>query len=175
MRRLAQLRHASRRVAHRALNPPSSRWSLSAEQQVLRRLDKSFKAFFGRIKRGENSFSRFRAKARYHAAEMRVGNGLTIRKSGRLGFVGVSGEIKVRWHRTLPRKPASAILTRQHGKWYVVFHVEVAAAAAHANTNTIGIDLGLTALVALSNGETVATGLDEADGEGLAAALARAR
>lgn len=132
-----------------------ARWSFSAEQQVLRRLDRAFKAFFGRIKRGENGFPRFRAKARYHAAEMRVGDGLTIRKSGRLGFVGVSGEIKVRWHRTLPSKPASAILTRQNGKWYVVFHVEVAAAAAHANTNTIGIDLGLTALVALSNGEKV--------------------
>ena len=132
-----------------------ARWSFSAEQQVLRRLDRAFRAFFGRIKRGENGFPRFRAKARYHAAEMRVGDGLTIRKSGRLGFVGVSGGIKVRWHRTLPSKPASAILTRQNGKWYVVFHVEVAAAAGHANTNTIGIDLGLTALVALSNGEKV--------------------
>jgi putative transposase len=30
-----------------------SQWSFSAQQQVLRRLDKSFKAFFGRIKRGE--------------------------------------------------------------------------------------------------------------------------
>jgi hypothetical protein len=35
------------------------------------------------------------------------------------------------------------------------FHVEVEAAAAPTNAETIGIDLGLTALAALSNGETI--------------------
>jgi putative transposase len=38
------------------------RWSFSAEQQVLRRLDKAFKAFFRRCKAGEKpGFPRFRA------------------------------------------------------------------------------------------------------------------
>jgi putative transposase len=134
--------------------PDLARWSCSAEQQVLRRLDKSFKAFFGRIKRGETpGFPRFRAKARYHAAEFRVGDGLTLRKSDRIGIVGVPGKIKVRWHRALPSEPASAILTRQNGKWYLVFHVEVEASNT-ANDKTVGIDVGLTSLIALSNGET---------------------
>ena len=137
--------------ATRLAAPELARWSFSAEQQVLRRLDKTFKAFF---RRG-HGFPRFRAKARYHAAEMRVGDGLTIRKSNRLGFVGIPGEINVRWHRDLPSKPASAILTRQNGKWYVVFHVEVAP-VERANDMTIGIDVGLTSLIALSNGETIA-------------------
>jgi putative transposase len=98
-----------------------ARWSFSAEQQVLRRLDTTFKAFFAR------GHPRFRASARFHAAEFRVGDGLTLRKFGKIGFVGVLGEIKVRWHRELPSKPKSAILTRQGGKWYIVFHVEVAS------------------------------------------------
>lgn len=132
------------------------RWSCTAQQQVLRKLDKSFKAFFCRIKRGAKAgFPRFRASARYHAADFRVGDGLTIRKSGKLGLVGVPGEIKVRWHREMPSKPKSAILTRQAGKWYVVFHVEVAA-VDRAGPDSVGIDLGLTSLVALSNGETIA-------------------
>lgn len=135
--------------------PEQGRWSCTAQQQVLRRLDKTFQAFFGRIKRGAKAgFPRFRASARYHAADFRVGDGLTIRKSGKLGFVGVPGEIKVRWHREMPSKPKSAILTRQSGKWYVVFHVEVAA-TERAGPHSVGIDLGLTSLVALSNGETV--------------------
>jgi len=118
--------------AVRCAAPELARWSYSAEQQVLRRLDKAFKAFFGRIKLGRKpGFPRFRASVRYHAADFRVGDGLTIRKNGRLGFVGVSGDIKVRWHRELPSKPASAILTRQNGKWYVVFHVEVKAIDRH--------------------------------------------
>ena len=61
--------------------PDLARWSCSAEQQVLRRLDKTFKAFF---RRG-HGFPRFRAKARFHAAEMRVGDGLTI-KNNRIGI-----------------------------------------------------------------------------------------
>lgn len=45
-----------------------ARWSFSAEQQVLRRLDKTFKAFFHR----GHGFPRFRSKARFHATEMRA-------------------------------------------------------------------------------------------------------
>jgi putative transposase len=61
----------------------------------------------------------------------------------------------VRWHRALPSQPAAAILTRQNGKWSMVFPVEIDAAAAPTSTATIGIDLGLTALAALANGETI--------------------
>lgn len=135
--------------AVRCAAPDLARWSFSAEQQVLRRLDKTFKAFFA----GGHGFPRFRASARFHAAEFRVGDGLTLRKSGKIGFVGVPGEIKVRWHRELPSKPKSAILTRQGGKWYVVFHVEVAP-VERAGPDSVGIDFGLSSLVALSNGKT---------------------
>jgi putative transposase len=72
---------------------------------------------------------------------------------GRIGIVGIPGEIKVRWHRALPNKPTSAILTRQNAKWYAVFHVELEATET-ANTRTVGIDVGLTSLIALSTGET---------------------
>lgn len=137
--------------AVRLAEPDLARWSFSAEQQVLRRLEKTFGAFFARGR----GFPRFRARDRYHAAEFRVGDGLTLRKSGKVGFVGVPGEIKVRWHRELPSKPASAILTRQAGKWYVVFHVEVAP-VERAGPDSVGIDLGLTSLAALSNGEMIA-------------------
>lgn len=133
----------------RAVDGRLANFSFSAEQQVLRRLDKTFRAFFSRGR----GFPRFRARSRYHAAEFRVGDGLTLRKSGKLGFVGVPGEIKVRWHRILPSESKSAILTRQNGNWYVVFHVEVAA-AERANDLTVGIDVGLANIVALSNGET---------------------
>jgi putative transposase len=137
--------------AVRCAAPELARWSFSAEQQVLRRVDKTFKAFFAR----GFGFPRFRASARFHAAEFRVGDGLTLRKSDKLGVVGVQGEIKVRWHRDLPSTPTSAILTRQGGKWYVVFHVEVAP-VERAGPDSVGIDVGLSSLVTLSNGESVA-------------------
>ena len=134
--------------------PHQGQWSAAAQQQVMRKLDRSFKAFFARIKRGEKpGFPRFRARDRYHAADFRVGDGLTIRKSGKLGFVGVPGEIKVRWHRELLSKPKSAIISRNAGKWYIVFHVEVTE-VERASPDSVGIDFGLTSLVALSTGET---------------------
>ncbi len=136
--------------------PHQGRWSATAQQQVMRKLDKTFAAFFDRCKRGQTpGFPRFRARDRYHAADFRIGDGMTIRKTGKLGFVGIPGEIKVRWHRDLPSKPASAILSRNAGKWYVIFHVEIAP-VERASPDAIGIDMGLTSLVALSNGDTIA-------------------
>ncbi len=143
-------------IIRRDMPDTHGRWSCTAQQQVLRRLDKAFRAFFDRIKRGEKpGFPRFKSGARYHSAELRVSDGLAIKKSGKISIKGVSGEIRVRWHRELPSKPKSAILTRQAGKWYIVFHVEVAM-IERAGTDSVGIDLGLTSLIALSNGETVA-------------------
>ncbi|MCB4805604.1 IS605 OrfB family transposase [Methylobacterium brachiatum] len=45
-------------------------------------------------------------------------------------------------------------MTRQQGKWYVVFSVE-AAFVETCGTGTVGIDLGLNSLVANSDGETI--------------------
>lgn len=142
-------------VMRRERAETQGRWSCTAQQHVLRKLDKTFKAFFGRIKRGAKAgFRRFRAHTRTHAADFRVGDGLTLRKSDKLGLVGVSGEIKLRWHRTLPSTPKSAIPTRQAGKGSIIFHLDVDA-VARAGPESVGIDLGLAALVALSNGVTV--------------------
>ena len=97
---------------------------------------------------------RFRAASRFHAAEFRSGDGLTLRKNSRIGVVGIVGDIKIKWHRHLPGETKSAILTRQKDKWFVVFHIEVSE-AQHRDGETVGIDLGLSSLAALSTGETI--------------------
>lgn len=163
-RRGIGLRYGNQAAEMKAVREADERlggFSFSAEQQVLRRLDKAYNAFFGRIKRGDKAgFPRFRAKSRYDSADFRVGDGLTIRKNKRLGIVGIPGEIKVRWHRDLPTgaKVGAAVISRSCGKWYVCFQLELPAAeVVEREFAPIGIDLGLTSLVALSNGETVAT------------------
>ncbi|MXX90189.1 MAG: helix-turn-helix domain-containing protein, partial [Boseongicola sp. SB0665_bin_10] len=79
--------------------PELAGYSYSAEQQVLRRLDKAFAAFFRRLKEGKTpGFPRFRTKARFHSADFRVGDGLVCR-GGKLRLVGIPGLVKVRWHR----------------------------------------------------------------------------
>lgn len=127
-----------------------AQWSFSAEQQVLRRVDKTFNAFFKR----KSGFPRFRATERFHAAELRVGQGLSLCKSGKIHIKGIPGEISVRWHRALPARPKSAVVTRRAGKWFVAFHVDVMPEVHRAVGNSVGVDLGLTNIVALSTGET---------------------
>jgi putative transposase len=133
-------------------------YSFSAEQQVVRRLDKAFAAFFRRLKVGEKpGFPRFRAKARFDSAEFRVGDGLTIRQTKRLGPVGIPGEVTVEWHRDLPpdATAAAAVVSRSCGKWFVCFQIEVPdAAPAERPFAPVGVDMGLSSLVALSTGET---------------------
>lgn len=157
------LRYADQAAELKAVRAADERlagFSFSAEQQVLRRLDKAFAAFFRRLKKGGNAgFPRFRAKSMFDSAEMRVGDGLTIRKSKRLGIVGIPGEIKVKWHRPLPSgaKVGAAVLSRSLGRWFVCFQIELPDIEPRQDFAPIGIDLGLSALVALSTGETIPT------------------
>ncbi|HEX5006491.1 MAG TPA: transposase [Hyphomonadaceae bacterium] len=163
-RRGVSLRYGNQAAELKAVRAADERlagYSFSAEQQVLRRLDKTFSAFFGRIRRGAKpGFPRFRSKRRFDSAEFRVGDGLTLRKSGRIGIVGIPGEIKVRWHRPLSpdAKLGAAVISRSCGKWFVCFQIELPnAEAVPRKVAPVGIDMGLTSLVALSTGETVAT------------------
>src|SRR5918994_7195354 len=116
---LGYLDQASELKAVRAADERLAGYSYSAEQQVLRRLDKAFKAFFRRLKArgGKAGFPRFQAKSRFDSAEFRVGDGLTVRKSKRLGITGIPGEIKVKWHRPLPEgaNVGAAVLSRSNG------------------------------------------------------------
>src|SRR5919202_1982747 len=146
--------------AMRAVDVRLASCSFSAEQQVLRRLDKAFRAFFRRLeeRKGKAGFPRFQTKSRFDSAEFRVGDGLTIRKNKRLGITGIPGEIKAKWHRAIPAgaKVGAAVLCRNAGRWYIVFPIEVPEPeAAGRATKPVGIDVGLSALVALSTGETI--------------------
>lgn len=80
----------------RAEVPELGNSSFSAEQQVLRRLSKTLNAVFGRVKRGAKAFPRFKASARFHAADFRFGDGLTMKPGRRLSIVGILGMVKVK-------------------------------------------------------------------------------
>src|SRR5215475_6565399 len=136
-------------------------YSYSDEQQILRRLDKAFAAFFRRLKtKAKAGFPRFRAKSWFDSAEFRVADGLTVRNSKRIGIVGIPAEIKVKWHRPLPAdaKLGAAVISRSCAKWFVCFQIELPDAEPVDRTSApVGIDMGLTSIVALSTGEMVAT------------------
>lgn len=147
---LRYVQQAAELRAVRAEEPTLARWSFTALQQVLRRVETTYTAFF---RRGRG-FPRFRAESRYHAATFRVGDGLIIRGANRrLGVVGVPGAIKAVRHRAFPpgAKLGTAVISRQGGRWYAVFSVEAEFGGEHGVSDA-GLDLGLNALFATSDG-----------------------
>ena len=77
--------------------------NFSACQDVLRRVDKTFAAFFRRLNAGEKAgYPRFRSRFRYDSLTWPSwGDGCGLRASGRLYLQGM-GDLKITWHRPLP-------------------------------------------------------------------------
>ena len=131
-------------------------------QQLLRRLDKAFGAFFRRMKAGENpGFPRFKGKNRFRSLEYRYGDGCKVREdaTGRTVFyVQNVGEIKLKYHRPIPdhAQIKHVILKQSFGKWYVCLMLEMPdpQLALHVGP-ALGVDMGLKSLLAFSDGTTV--------------------
>ncbi|MDA0524874.1 RNA-guided endonuclease InsQ/TnpB family protein [Methanococcoides alaskense] len=122
------------------------------KQDVLRRLGKSFDAFFRRCRSGETpGYPRFKGKDRY--------NSFTYPQSGfkiednKLKFSKI-GNIKIKQHREIEGKIKTCSIKREGDQWYAVFSVDMGASPEKINSVTsIGIDVGLNSCVTLSNGE----------------------
>jgi putative transposase len=134
--------------------------NFSACQDVLRRVDKTFAAFFRRTRSGQKvGCPRFRSRSRYDSLTWPSwGDGCALRATGRLYLQGV-GEVKVVWHRPLPDGAAIKTVTarRQAGRWYACFSLELPEPPLlPACQAEVGIDVGLTAFAVLSDGTEIA-------------------
>ena len=142
----------------RTFRPDLGAVNFSACQDVLRRLDKGFKAFFERIKRGDKpGFPRYKAKPRYNSITWpSYGDGCKLKASGLVYLQGV-GNVKFKQHRNLQGKTKTITVERDGNSWYVVFscHYEFEAVERHAGP-VVGCDVGLEYFANLSNGEQVA-------------------
>ena len=123
-------------------------------QDVLRRLDKAFDAFFRRVKRGEKpGFPRFRSRSRYDSFTFPQ-SGFAI-ESGKLKLSKI-GRVKIKLHRPLEGKIKTLTITRTStGKWFACFAVECDLEPLPQVSNVIGIDCGLERFSTLSTGEHI--------------------
>jgi putative transposase len=125
-------------------------------QDVLSRLDKTFQAFFHRLKAGEKAgFPRFRSRERWHSFTYKeFGNGATLDN----GFLVLSkiGRIALRWSRPLEGAPKTVTISREVDGWYVCFScADVPAQSLPATGQETGIDLGIEAFATLSDGARI--------------------
>ena len=132
-------------------------------QDVLRRLNNAFDNFFRRCKNGENpGYPRFQGRNRYDSFTYPDGAGwkLTVEEQGKKlqGTLSLSkiGQAKVTLHRPLEGKIKTVTIKREVDQWFVTFSCEVEAPEKlPLSYEDIGIDLGVTHLATLSNGEII--------------------
>ena len=125
-------------------------------QDVLRRVDKAFRAFFRRVKAGQKAgYPRFKARDRFDSFTFPAyGDGARL-KEGRLYIQNV-GKIKVKLHRPLHGEVKTLTLKQACGKWYAVFSCDLGPAPGlRPGSRAVGIDMGLESFATLSDGRTI--------------------
>jgi putative transposase len=123
-------------------------------QDVLRRVQKAFDAFFRRCKNGEEpGYPRFQGKGRYDSFTYPQ-SGFSLTHDNRV-CLSKLGSIKVKFHRQIKGTIKTCTIKREGDAWYVVFACEVEPERLGDNADAIGIDLGLLHFATLSTGETI--------------------
>ena len=129
-------------------------------QDVLRRLDKAFEAFFVRVvrkregRRIKAGFPRFKPASRYNSFTY-AQSGFRLLENGHI-WLSKIGELRVFRH----REPKGRIKTLQVkrdnvGDWFVIVTTQSPDVRAGVQETRIGIDCGLKSLVVLSSGEFI--------------------
>lgn len=131
--------------------------NFSSCQRILLRVDKAFKSFFRRVKRGEKAgHPRFKPHQRFDSIDFTYDDGIKLLSSSRLRVQGV-GIIKIKMHRPMAGKIKAANIKREAGKWYACFSSEVEATQPlEPSQLAVGIDVGLESFAVLSDGTAIA-------------------
>lgn len=124
-------------------------------QNVLRRSDRTFQAFYRRCKSGEKpGYPKFKSWKRYDSFTFpQSSRGVKIINS-KLRMHGI-GLVKVKFHRELEGKIKTVTIKREGAKWFAIFSNECEAKILESSTEAIGIDVGISAFVSLSNGTQI--------------------
>jgi putative transposase len=130
--------------------------NFSCCQDVLRRVDKTYKAFYARVKRGEKpGFPRYRSARRYDSITFpSYGDGCRLLPNGKLRIQG-AGHIKIKLHRPVEGAIKTVTIKREAGRWFACFNVEREAAPLPPNGLATGIDVGLNSFAVLADGTEI--------------------
>jgi putative transposase len=129
-------------------------------QDVLRRVDKAYKAFFRRIKEGQTpGYPRFQGYRRYDSFTFPQ-SGFSLAEDHRVCLSKI-GTIKVKFPTGKKARPPvgemkTCTINREGEQWFIIFTCEVEPEVVyHAREEAVGIDLGLLHFATLSDGSTI--------------------
>jgi len=124
-------------------------------QNAQLRVDLAFKAFFRRVKAGEDpGYLRFRSFYRYDSFTFPQSGFRIVDDRLKLSKVG---SVKIRKHRNIEGTVKTLTVRRTAtGKWYASFSCEVVPNPLPVTDKVVGIDLGLSSFATLSTGKKIA-------------------
>ena len=138
------------------------RWSFSSQQATLRRLNRSFSAFFRRVEAHQDpGYPRFKGRGWFDSVEWpkdRDGcrwDSQPNQPAARVYLQGI-GHVKVNQHRPVQGVVKTISVKREGRRWYVILSCDgVPAAPLQPTGRSIGIDMGVTHFLTTSDGEHV--------------------
>src|SRR2546427_1449215 len=129
-------------------------------QDVLRRVDKAYKAFFRRIKEGQTpGYPRFHGYGRYESFTFPQ-SGFSLTGDNRVCLSKI-GTIKVKMPKGKKANPPvgrmkTCTIKREANHWFIVFTCEVEQEVVyHPSEEAVGIDLGLLHFATFSDGSAL--------------------
>lgn len=129
-------------------------------QDVLRRVDKAYQAFFRRVKEGKTAgYPRFHGYGRYESFTFPQ-SGFSLTEDNRVCLSKI-GTIKVKIPKGRSANPPvgemkTCTIKRETNHWYVIFTCELEQEIVyHPSEESAGIDLGLLHFATLSDGSTI--------------------
>lgn len=140
----------------REVRPDTLAFGVTVCRGTLNRLDLAFRAFFRRVKAGQTpGFPRFQARHRFDSVSWPDRSGWKLDEVQHRIYLQGVGQVKYRKNLPLRGSPKTMTLRREGRRWFViVFCGDVPAQPRPETGREIGIDLGVTALVATSEGDT---------------------
>lgn len=122
------------------------------QQQSLRHLQTAFANFFAK----RSKYPRFRSKHGRQSAEYTTSGGFKWDSRNRNLRITKLGRLDVHWSREFTSNPTTATITkREDGRYFVSLCLDECAELPAKTGDSIGVDLGISRLATLSNGERI--------------------
>jgi len=128
-----------------------------AMQEALKRLDLAFRAFFRRVKNGEDpGYPRFKSYYRYNSFTYpQKKSNWRFLENGRIRLSKI-GNVNIKLHRPLEGEFKTLTIRRDRiSNWYACFSCIVKPKPLPPTDKVVGVDLGLTTFATLSNGDKI--------------------
>ncbi len=134
-------------------------------QDALDRLDRAYKGFFARVKRGDKAgFPRFKSRQRWISFKFKevwdrkknqwLSPGKPVDEGRRINIPKI-GAVKCKFHRPLQGTPKTLQIVPDVNEWYAVYTCEVPVNPLPETGSAVGVDVGTRFFAITSDGEFV--------------------